>query len=131
MPVRESERPEYGPRVTAKQPTPRLHDCNVAKAADSVRPVKGLLIDGPAAGSVIETGDPPLRRGIIVIGPAGFGEDAYRYYLSSVDASGASYRCGGKVAWPPEAGLGMIGRLADQRERVADQTAPPARLNGD
>ena len=31
------------------------------------------------------------RRGIIVTGQDGFGEDAYRYYLSSVDASGASY----------------------------------------
>jgi hypothetical protein len=94
-------------------------------------PVKGLLIDGPAAGSVIESGDPPLRRGIIVSGQDGFGEDAYRYYLSSVDPGGASYKCGGKVAWPPEASCEVIGRLADQRERVADQTAPPARLNGD
>jgi len=93
--------------------------------------VKGLLIDGPAAGTVVETGDPPLRRAIIVLGRDGFGEDAYRYYLSSVDASGAAYRCGGKVAWPPEARSQMIARLADQREPIADETAPAARLNGE
>ena len=96
-----------------------------------MRRVKGFLIDGPGAGSVIETGDPPARRGILVMSEDGFAEDAYRYYLSLVDASGASYKYGGKVTWPPEASVGMIGRLADQRERVADQTAPPARLNGD
>jgi hypothetical protein len=93
--------------------------------------VKGLLIDGHAEGSVVEAGDPPLRRGIIVMSEDGFAKDAYRYCLTSVAASGAAYTYGGKVAWPPEARSEVIGRLADQRKPVADKTAPVARLNGD
>jgi hypothetical protein len=93
--------------------------------------VKGLLIDGPAAGSVVEAGDPPVRRGIIVTSGDGFAEDAYRYYLSSVDASGASYVYGGKVEWPPQARSEVVGRLADRREPVADWSAPGVERNGD
>jgi len=96
-----------------------------------VRRVKGFLIDGPAAGSVIETGDPPARRGILVMSEDGFAEDAYRYYLSSIDAGVASYTFGGKVEWPPEAGSQMIGTLVDRREPVSDLPAPRVRLNGD
>ena len=31
--------------------------------------VKGFLNDGPAAGQVVEAGDPPVRRGVIVLDP--------------------------------------------------------------
>jgi hypothetical protein len=82
---------------------------------------------------VVEAGDPPMRRGIVVPSDGGFGEDAFRYYLSSVDASGAAYLFGGKVPWPPEARTNMVRplRLSDQREHVADDVAPGARRNGD
>jgi hypothetical protein len=96
-----------------------------------VRGVKGLLIDGPAAGSVIEAGDPPMRRGIIVQSQDGFAEDAYRYYLTGVDGSGAVYTYGGIVTWPPEAGSQMVRSTSDRREPVAERTAPEAELNGD
>jgi hypothetical protein len=66
--------------------------------------MKGLLIDGPAAGMVVEAGDPPLRRAIVIPGEGGFAEVAYRYYLSSIDSAGAGYKFGGQVPWPPEAG---------------------------
>ncbi len=66
--------------------------------------MKGFLKDGPAAGQAVEAGDPPIRRGVIVAGERTFGEEAYRYYLSSIDPSGAVYIYGGKVPWPPEAG---------------------------
>ena len=66
--------------------------------------MKGFLKDGPAAGQAFEVGDPPIRRGIIVLGEAGFGEHAHRYYLSEVDDSGAVYTYGGAVRWSPEAG---------------------------
>jgi hypothetical protein len=89
-----------------------------------------LLIDGPAAGLVVEVGEPLLRRGIVVPVEGGFAEDAYRYYLSSIDSSGASYRFGGKVTWPPEASSQMIRPLIDQREYVADEVAPGARHDG-
>ena len=91
--------------------------------------VKGLLIDGPAAGIVAEAGDPPVRRAIVVPGGGGFGEDAYRYYLKSIDAAGASYAFGGKVPWPPEARSQVIAR-ADQRKHVADNVAPGAGQDG-
>ena len=61
----------------------------------------------------------------------GFSENAYRYYLSSVDDSGASYAYGGKVAWPPEASSQMVRHLVDERKPVADEIAPGAKLNGD
>ena len=41
---------------------------------------------------------------------------AYRYYLSSTGANGASYAYGGKVEWPPEASSQMVGQLSDRRE---------------
>ena len=66
--------------------------------------MKGFLSDGPAAGQVVEAGDPPVRRGVIVLDNEGFGENAHRYYLSSIDSSGAVYVYGGAVWWPPEAG---------------------------
>jgi hypothetical protein len=93
--------------------------------------VKGLLIDGPGAGHVIEAGDPPARRGIVVLREGGFAEDAYRYYLSSIDAGGAAYTFGGDVAWPPEAGSQIVRPLVDAREHAADWIAPGARHNGD
>ncbi len=93
--------------------------------------MKGLLIDGPVAGTVVEVGEPPARRGIVVASENGFSEDAYRYYLSSIDASGASYAYGGKVEWPPEASSRMGGHLGDRREPVGDRTAPGVELNGD
>ena len=73
--------------------------------------MKGFLKDGPAAGQAVEAGDPPIRRGVIVLDDGGFGEAAYRYYLSSVDASGAVYTYGGLVRWPPEAGPRVIREL--------------------
>lgn len=96
-----------------------------------MRAVKGLLIDGPAAGSVVDAGDPPVRRGIVVMAHDGFAENAYRYYLTSVDGSGASYEYGGTVDWPPEASSQMVGHLVDERKAVADKAAPSAKLNGD
>lgn len=32
--------------------------------------MKGFLNDGPAAGQVVEVGDPPIRRGVIVLDAA-------------------------------------------------------------
>jgi hypothetical protein len=74
--------------------------------------MNGFLKDGPAAGQAVEAGDPPVRRGVIIAGEGTFGEEAYRYYLDSVDPSGAVYTYGGRVLWPPEAGshLSMTGR---------------------
>ena len=66
--------------------------------------MNGFLKDGPATGQVVEAGDPPTRRGVIVAGERTFGEDAFRYYLSSIDSSGAVYTYGGKIPWPLEAG---------------------------
>ena len=89
-------------------------------------------MDGPGAGHVIEAGDPPARRGIVVLREGGFAEDAYRYYLSSVDDGGAMYTFGGGVPWPPEAGSRIQSRpLVDAREHAADRIAPGARHNGD
>jgi hypothetical protein len=72
------------------------------------RRMKGFLNDGPAAGQVVEVGDPPIRRDVIVLDAGGFGEDAHRYYLSALDSSGAVYTHWGRVAWPPEAGPPVI-----------------------
>lgn len=66
--------------------------------------MKGFLTDGPAAGHAVDAGDPPMRRGVIVLDAGGFGEEAHRYFLSAVDTSGAVYSHGGKVLWAPEAG---------------------------
>jgi hypothetical protein len=66
--------------------------------------MKGFLKDGPAAGQVVEVGDPPVRRGVIVLDPGGFGGDAHRYYLCALDSGGAVYTRWRRVAWPPEAG---------------------------
>jgi hypothetical protein len=93
--------------------------------------VKGLLIDGPGAGRVIDAGDPPARRGIVVLREGEFAEDAYRYYLSSIDATGAVYTFGGEVPWPPEPGSRILRPLVDAREHAADSIAPSARHNGD
>jgi hypothetical protein len=93
--------------------------------------VKGLLIDGPAAGTVVDAGEPPLRRGIVVSGDGGIAEDAYRYHLSSIDSRGAVYSFGGNVPWPPEAGSNMIQPVTDEWRYVADEAAPGALLNGD
>ena len=70
--------------------------------------MEGFLKDGPAAGHVIEVGDPPRRRGVIVLDSSGFGEDAHRYYLCALDSSGAVYTYRGSVSWPPEAGPPVI-----------------------
>jgi hypothetical protein len=50
---------------------------------------------------------------VIVLGDGGFGEDAHRYYLSSVDATGAVYAYGGPVRWPPEAGPPVIREVGE------------------
>jgi hypothetical protein len=63
---------------------------------------------------------------MVILGRGGFGEDAYRYYLNSLDSAGASYAFGGKVAWPLEARSQMIARTA-HRAHVADEVAPGAR----
>ena len=70
--------------------------------------MRGFLKDGPAAGHVVDVGDPPRRRGVIVLDADGFGEDAHRYYLCALDSSGAVYTHRGPVAWPPEAGPPVI-----------------------
>jgi hypothetical protein len=90
-----------------------------------------MLIDGPGAGRTVDAGDPPVRRAVIIADADRFGELAYRYYLASVDCDQATYRCGGKVEWPPEASSEVVRRLSDQREQSTDATAPAARLNGD
>jgi len=64
--------------------------------------MKGYLTHGPAAGRIVEAGDPPIRRGVVVLGEGTFGEEAHRYYLSTVDDTGAIYVHGGIVSWPPE-----------------------------
>jgi hypothetical protein len=65
--------------------------------ADENRPVmKGVLKDAPAARQAFEVGDPPIRRGMIVLGEAGFGEHGHRYYLCEIDDSGASTRMAGR-----------------------------------
>jgi hypothetical protein len=96
-----------------------------------VAAVKGVLIDGPGAGRMVDAGDPPLRRAVVVADADGFGELAYRYYLASVDSDQATYRCGGQVEWPPEASSEVVRRLSDHRTQFADTTAPAAQLNGD
>jgi hypothetical protein len=80
--------------------------------------MKGFLKDGPAAGQAVEVGDPPTRRGMIVLDGAAFGEQVHRYYLSEVDGSGAVYTCGGVVPWPPEAGRPVIRRRHDENART-------------
>jgi hypothetical protein len=91
--------------------------------------MKGLLIDGPAAGMAVEVGEPPLRRAIVIPDGGGFAENAYRYYLRSIDSAGSSYMFGGEVLWPPEARSEVIART-DRRDHVADDAAPGALLNG-
>ena len=76
--------------------------------------MKGFLKDGPGAGQAVEAGDPSTRRGVIVLDAGGFGEQAHRYYLCSVDASGAVYTYGGQISWSPKAGPQVI------RERLAE-----------
>ena len=93
--------------------------------------VKGVLIDGPSAGKVVDAGDPPIRRAVVVPSVGGFGEQGYRYYLASVHTGHAIYRCAGQVEWPPEANSEIIRRLLDQREQLAHAVAPGARVNGD
>ena len=88
-------------------------------------------MDGPGADHGIDAGDPPARRGIVVLCEGGFAEDAYRYYWSSVDDGGAVYTFGGRVPWPPEAGSQIVRPLVDAREHAADRIAPGARHNGD
>ena len=51
----------------------------------------------------MDAGDPPVRRGVIVVGEGGFGEEAHRYYLTAIEDGGATYAHGGRVPWPPEA----------------------------
>jgi hypothetical protein len=90
-----------------------------------------MLIDGPGAGQVVEAGDPPVRRAVVVPGAEGFGELAYRYYLASVDSGQAAYRCAGEVEWPPVASKEIVRRLADQPEQLTGSPVTAARLNGD
>jgi hypothetical protein len=61
-----------------------------------------------------EAGDPPSRRGVIVLDSGGFGEDAHRYYLSAIDAGGAVYTYGGVLRWPPEAGPHVMRSLVEE-----------------
>ena len=79
--------------------------------------MKGFFKDGPAAGQAIEVGDPPKRRGGIVLDETGFGADAHRYHLSEIDSSGAVYTHGGKVPWPPEARPRVINNATDHPAR--------------
>ena len=79
--------------------------------------MKGFFTDGPAAGQAVEVGDPPIRRGVIVLDKSGFGADAHRYYLSEIDSSGAIYTHGGKVPWPPQAGPPVVMNATPDRGR--------------
>jgi hypothetical protein len=81
--------------------------------------MKGHLKHGPAAGRVVEAGDPPIRRGIVVVGDGTFGEDAHRYYLSAVDDTEATYLHGGRVPWPPEASAAVVARTPVGHETTA------------
>ena len=74
--------------------------------------VKGLLLDGPGAGQVVDAGEPQVRRAVFVPGSDGFGEVAYRYYLVSTDFDQATYRCAAQVEWPPEAITEIVRRLS-------------------
>ena len=78
----------------------------------------GFLKNGPAAGQAFEVGDPPIRRGIIVLGEAAFGEHAHRFYLSEIDDSGAVYTYGGAVPWPLEAGPWVVRRQHAETART-------------
>lgn len=64
-----------------------------------------------------------MRRGVIVLSQGTFGEDAHRYYLSAIDATGATYTHGGKVAWPPEAGPRVVRNPNRHREVGRKQLA--------
>jgi hypothetical protein len=64
-----------------------------------------------------------MRRGVIVHSQGTFGEDAHRYYLSAIDATGATYTHGGKVAWPQEAGPRVIRSASRNREDGRKQLA--------
>jgi hypothetical protein len=78
--------------------------------------MNGFLTDGPAAGQAVDADDPPMRRGVVVLGGTGFGADAHRYYLSAIDRSGAIYTYGGPVHWPLEAGPVVVRSPELQRE---------------
>lgn len=93
------------------------------RGGDIVAAVQGVLIDGPGAGQVVDAGEPPLRRAVLVPGDGGFGERAYRYYLESVDSEQANYRFAGQVEWPPEARGEVVRRLTDQRLSSAEASA--------
>ena len=102
----------------------------VGHGADIVLAVQGLLIDGPSAGQVVEAGDPPVRRAVVVPGEQGFGELAYRYYLESVEFDRATYRCAGQVEWPPEASSQMVRRLSDPRQPSVDAAGTGRHFSG-
>ena len=85
---------------------------------------------GPGPDGSWMSGDPPIRRAVVVAASNAFGEPAYRYYLESVDIDQATYRCAGQVEWPPEATSEMVRRLSDQRAQLAHAPAPGAQLNG-
>ncbi|MFZ0384695.1 MAG: hypothetical protein WAL22_03435 [Solirubrobacteraceae bacterium] len=57
--------------------------------------MQGLLVDGPAAGQVVDAGEPPVRRAVLVANAGGFGELAYRYYPDAVNFDQAICRCAG------------------------------------
>lgn len=81
--------------------------------------MKGHLKHGPADGQIVEAGDPPIRRGIVVVGDGPFGEEAHRYYLSTVDQTAATYLHGGRVSWPPEASAAVVAGMPVARETTA------------
>jgi hypothetical protein len=89
--------------------------------------MNGQLKHGPADGRIVEAGDPPIRRDIVVVGDGTFGEDAHRYYLSTVDDTGATYLHGGRVSWPPEASAAVVAGMPVGHETTAaghDNDAP-------
>ena len=71
--------------------------------------MNGFLKDGPAAGQNFEVGDPPISRGIIVLGETPFGEHAHRYYLSAIDGTEAVDSHGGAVPGRPRRGHLSLG----------------------
>jgi hypothetical protein len=56
----------------------------------------------------------------------GSSENAYPYYLTPADGSGASYAYGGTVAWPPEAHAPRWSDISPTNESLS-RTRPPRR----
>ena len=61
---------------------------------------------------------------MVVFGEGAFGEEAHRYYLSTVDETGATYLHGGIVSWPPEAAVAVTAETVVGHETPAPGLGP-------